>query len=166
MIRQAGSLTDRLALKARDRHLDDLTPETAAVVLRNISPKAIAGINEFAIKTLITRGGRIGSGMGTLFEALWGYNANIQLTALAMKHPCEIGWMADHGYNDFACVQQGVPWNPETREGELLRIEVKSMNYGADESKAHFDEIVEDMRDEDLLLVLVWSWAPVDEYSS
>ena len=74
--------------------------------------------------------------------------------------------MADHGYNDFACVQQGVHWDPVTREGELLRIEVKSMNYGADESKAHFDEIVEDLREEDLLLVLVWSWAPIDKYRS
>lgn len=82
--------------------------------------------------------------MGTLLEGLWGYYVNGVLhnrhDALAQ---CEIGWLSKNQYNDFACIYRDRPWDPATRAGELLRIEAKSMNAGAEESKAHFDEIIE-----------------------
>jgi len=101
--------------------------------------------------------------MGSLLEALWGYHTNKRLSSIEDAHPYEIAWMVDHDYNDFACVHRDRPWNPATKEGEVLRIEVKSMNSGAEEAKAHFDELVGKLRDEDLLLVLVWGWESKDE---
>ena len=45
-----------------------------------------------------------------------------------------------------------------TRAGELFRAEAKSMNMGADESKAHFDELAQNIRLDDLLVVIAWRW--------
>ena len=50
------------------------------------------------------------------------------------------------------------------RLGEFFRIEVKSMNFGADESKAHFDELNEYLGPHDLLLVILWKWQNYDEH--
>lgn len=107
----------------------------------------------------------MGSGMGTLMEALWGYYTN-QVLRLCKGHgiECEIGWLSGHEYNDFACVSRDAPWVQATRAGELFRIEAKSMNAGADESKGHFDELVTNLGDFDLLLVLVWSWDSYDDF--
>src|SRR5690554_4013010 len=96
-----------------------------------ISPQVFDEVNEFAAKTLITRGGRIGSGMGLLLEALWGYYLNVHL----IDEPFELAWFPDHQYNDFACLYKDQEWHPESKSGEALRIEVKSMNIGAEESK-------------------------------
>ena len=52
-----------------------------------------------------------------------------------------MGWLAEHEYNDYACLEMDCEWNPKTREGEFFRIEAKSMNLDADESKGHFDEL-------------------------
>lgn len=54
--------------------------------LIKISAQVFVEVNEFALKTLQTRGGRIGSGMGLLLEALWGYHLNVQL----LDYPFEL----------------------------------------------------------------------------
>ena len=141
-----------------------ITPQDASEALIRATPLACTAINEFSHKVLRTRGGRVGSGMGTLLEALWGYYANeVLLNAGGEAAAFEIGWLADHEYNDFACVLRDLPWVQADRTGELFRIEAKSMNAGADESKAHFDELSANLGPWDLLLVLVWSWDPADE---
>lgn len=102
--------------------------------------------------------------MGGLLEALWGYFVNQTLQNVGGEAAkCELVWLTGHEYNDFACVERDMPWYAEDRTGELLRIEAKSMNIGADESKGHFDELITKLGEWDLLLVLLWSWEPVDE---
>jgi hypothetical protein len=120
-------------------------------------------INEFCCEVMKTRGGRIGSGMGSLLEALWGYEMNKVLTDNGLNS-CELAWFPGHQYHDFACVQTSRGWNPETGDGEFFRVEAKSMNSGADESKAHFDVLQAELDDYDALLLLVWSWVDIDEY--
>ncbi|TDE45579.1 hypothetical protein E0I26_06425 [Flavobacterium rhamnosiphilum] len=124
------------------------------------SANACSRINNFSQDVLKTRGGRIGSGMGLLIEALWGYYMNIELT----DQPIEIGWFPDHQYNDFVCLKKGEDWVPETGQGEVCRIEVKSMNSGADESKAHFDVLQKEIDPIDLLLVITWEWKKLDDH--
>ncbi len=103
--------------------------------------------------------------MGTLLEGLWGYYVNqVLFNEGGQAAACEIGWLADQEYNDFACVLRDRPWRQADRTGELLRVEAKSMNAGADESKAHFDELYANLDLLDLLLVLVWSWDPADKF--
>jgi hypothetical protein len=141
-----------------------IQPVQAAHAVIAATPSVCEEINQFSKEVLRTRGGRVGSGMGTLLEALWGYYTNKVLhQSKGDASLCEIGWLSDHEYNDFACVTRNAPWEQATKLGELFRIEAKSMNAGADESKAHFDELVTNLADYDLLLVLVWSWDPVDD---
>ena len=106
------------------------------------------------------RGGRIGSGMGAVIEALWGFYMNREL-AKDRDAGCEMAWMYGHEYNDFACVLKDIDWDPETRTGELLRVEVKSMVASADESKAHFDRLQSEIDDDELLAVFLWDWGEV-----
>jgi hypothetical protein len=120
-------------------------------------------INNFCRDVLKTRGGRIGSGMGSLLEALWGYEINKVLSDKGFNL-FELAWFPSHQYHDFACVQASRQWNPDTGEGEYFRVEAKSMNSGADESKAHFDVLHSELDDFDALLLLVWSWVDIDEY--
>ena len=133
--------------------------------IRTLTPNAVSEINSFSKEVLATRGGRIGSGMGLLLEALWGYYINRELLgeggAIAN---CEIAWLSDHEYNDFACVERDADWDPSSRQGEILRIEAKSMNTEADESKGHFDEPKKNLGGHDLLLILVWVWDKLDDY--
>ncbi|MBI5878045.1 MAG: hypothetical protein HZB53_10355 [Chloroflexi bacterium] len=126
------------------------------------SSQAIEAINGFSFDVLRTRGGRLGSGMGTLLEALWGYNVNRVLSSNGSRF--ELAWIVGNDYNDFACVEEGKEWTSESRTGEVFRIEAKSMNQMADESKGHFDEIKDNIGNSDLLLVLIWSWEKVDDY--
>ena len=105
-----------------------------------------------------TRGGRIGSGMGTVMESLYGYYLNQVLSEGTAG--IELGWMANNEYNDFACVSVGEPWDPKTRLGELLRLEAKATVRDAAEAKAHFDEIQANIGQHDGLLVLGWEWTP------
>jgi hypothetical protein len=122
-------------------------------------------INQFAAEVFRTRGGRIGSGMGTVLEAMWGYELNRVLRAgKGAPAGCELAWMYSHGYNDFACVLRDELWDPNTRQGELLRVEAKSMVASAGESKAHFDAIQAEIGKEDLLVLLVWDWMKIDVY--
>ena len=99
--------------------------------------------------------------MGGLLESLWGYNANIAL-AERNESEIEIAWFPSHQYHDFALVFLGSEWNPETKQGELFRIEAKSMNFDADESKAHFDVLQGDLDEYDALLIIVWNWEELD----
>lgn len=119
-------------------------------------------MNNFSSTILRTRGGRIGSGMGTLLEALWGYMMN-QIIFEQNILDCEVAWFPDNQYNDFSCIKRNYPWNPNTRESEYFRIEVKSMNTGADESKAHFTALEREIETNDALLILVWEWQQVDD---
>jgi hypothetical protein len=133
-----------------------MTPQEAAFALKNATGRACEKINDFSQSVFRTRGGRLGSGMGILLEALWGYYINVELENEAAL--CEVGWVPGHEYNDFACVQRDQEWIPSSRTGELLRVEAKSMNTEADESKGHFDELISRLGVWDLLLVLAWSW--------
>lgn len=122
-------------------------------------------MNEFSELRLRTRGGRIGSGMGALLEALWGFMMNEQM-AQCGNNLCEIAWLPDNQYNDFACLNPLETWDMDSRSGEFFRIEAKSMNRAAVESKAHFTAIKEEVCDNDSLLILVWEWSPVSDSSN
>lgn len=111
-------------------------------------------MNGFCGDVLKSRGGRMGSGMGALLEALWGYFANRKLTPLGL----ELARLEENQYNDFACLTLSAAWGSATREGELFRVEVKSMNVLAEESKGHFDELERNLGDRDQLLILLWTW--------
>ncbi|MEH2058548.1 MAG: hypothetical protein V7K97_20820 [Nostoc sp.] len=97
--------------------------------------------------------------MGSLLEALWGFSTNQVLSKVDPEaHTYELGWFSDHGYNDFACVLKDAEWNSDTRSGELLRIEAKSMNALADESKGHFDELIQKLDNEEVNQYLAEEW--------
>lgn len=141
-----------------------ISAEEARKAIVHASVDACREINFFALEVLHTRGGRIGSGMGTLLEALWGYFVNGQLDASKSEiSRCELAWMYGHEYNDFACIVKDAEWDPTRRTGELLRIETKSMVASADESKAHFDQLQAGIGQHDLLVIIVWDWVPVDK---
>ena len=131
--------------------------------IARLSTIACTKMNEFSAEVLKTRGGRIGSGMGALLEGLWGYMMN-QIIIEENLLDCEIAWFPDNQYNDFSCIKRNVAWNPNSRESEYFRIEVKSMNTGADESKAHFAALTKEIETNDALLLLVWEWRQVDDY--
>lgn len=134
---------------------------------RSASDKIIASthvtvdlVNAFTEQVFHTRGGRIGSGMGNVVEALWGFHLN-SILKKEKNIPYELGWIYGHEYNDFACILREEDWNPETKEGELFRVEVKSMVASADESKAHFDRLQHEFADNELLAVFLWDWTLV-----
>lgn len=143
-----------------------LSPSQAEGIIYEGANTAISNINEFTKEVFHTRGGRIGSGMGLLLEGLWGYYLNRHLRERAdFGNLVEIAWITHHEYNDFACVYHNRPWVGATREGEVLRIEIKSMIASADESKAHFDQLKSYFGTHDLLVILMWDWLPLDEFS-
>lgn len=129
-----------------------MTPD---VLLRTKSLAAIEKINDFNVDLFRTKGGRLGSGMGLLLEGLWGYMMNKELEEDSLS----LAWIVDHSYNDFAVVDGIDEWTPNSRKNEVFRIEIKSMNLGADESKAHFDAISPEIGVNDQLVVLAWEWA-------
>ena len=142
-----------------------ITAEEAAKIVIQSTGIACKNINKFSHEFLRTRGGRLGSGMGGLLEALWGYHINQALLNKGGEAAeCEIAWLSDHEYNDFACILRDQPWISADKIGELFRVEAKSMNVGVDESKGHFDEIDVNLNEWDLLLVLIWSWDAADEF--
>jgi hypothetical protein len=118
-------------------------------------------INTFTNATFRCRGGRLGSGMGSLLEALWGFYAREVLDETSPEQ-YDIAWVVNHGYNDFALVAADGTWDSTTGHGALLGIEAKSMNLGTKESKAHFDALVSEIEEDDLLLVLVWRWSALE----
>jgi hypothetical protein len=131
------------------------------IEVKSLIPTACEKMNNFSAEILRTRGGRLGSGMGALLEALWGYMMNHLLQEKNVD--CEIAWFPGNQYNDFACLSKGSFWDEVSRSGELFRIEAKSMNIAADESKAHFDVLRKDLFPNDALLILVWSWKAINE---
>ncbi len=135
-----------------------LTSLEAEQTIKNSNEEVIRRINAFTRNTFKTRGGRMGSGMGLLLEGLWGYH----MSAVLAPKGIEIAWIADDQYNDYACTRIADDWDPDTRKGELLRIEAKTMNLGAEEPKGHFAELVKNIGEHDLLLVLVWRWTWTD----
>lgn len=136
-----------------------LTPPKAESILQADAQHVVDEINAFTSETFKTRGGRLGSGMGSLIEAMWVYYMNkVLLNEGNEAQLCEIAWLQDHEPADFACLTRGATWDPSTRLGELFRIEAKSMNIGVDEAKGHFTNLRSETRAHDQLLVLVWSW--------
>ena len=131
--------------------------ENAFEIVKNCIPNAINKMNQFCQEVLKTRGGRIGSGMGGLLEALWGYYMNTELSTTE----CEIAWFPNHQYHDFACLHKTADWNEETKAGEFFRIEAKTMNTGADESKGHFDVLKNELEEYDSLIILTWEWKSI-----
>lgn len=125
---------------------------------------AIDAVNLLTRKLFVTRGGRIGSGMGSVIEALWGFHIN-QILKAEEGLNYELGWIYGHEYNDFACLLVEEEWNPETKQGEVFRIEVKSMVASADESKAHFDRLQHEFAENELLAVLLWDWKHLEKNS-
>lgn len=138
--------------------------DLAYKTLKELLPTACQKMNDFSREVLRTRGGRIGSGMGALLEALWGYMMNQALSDKGFDY--EIAWFPDNQYNDFACLIKSAVWDIEIRGGELFRIEAKSMNTCADESKAHFDVLTKELYEYDSLLILVWEWEELDSRQS
>ncbi|MHB8303549.1 MAG: hypothetical protein ACYDC6_12035 [Acidobacteriaceae bacterium] len=145
--------------------VERIAPTDAVALIRTEAPNALAALNTFSKEAFKTRGGRLGSGMGSLLEAVWIYFTNRALHNKGGEAAdCEIGWLPDHEPNDFACVLRDSPWTPATREGELFRIEAKSMNVSVEESKAHFTELRPSMGPHDQLLILTWKWIEVDAW--
>lgn len=130
--------------------------------IARISNIACQRMNKFSSQILKTRGGRVGSGMGALLEALWGYMMN-QIILQETDLDCEIAWFPDNQYNDFSCIRRDGTWDATSRAGEYFRIEAKSMNTGADESKAHFAALDSEIEPNDALLILIWEWRKVDD---
>lgn len=97
-------------------------------------------------------------------EAIWVYYMNNALANQGgIARNCEFVWLPDHQPADFACIIREADWKPESREGELFRIEAKSMNLGVEEAKGHFTNLKSETGPFDHLLVLLWSWTEHDK---
>lgn len=143
---------------------DSALSEAAVQIVCKDAPRVINSMNYFALKTFRTRGGRLGSGMGSLLEALWVYYMNNTLANQGgIARECELVWLPDHQPADFACIIREADWRPESRKGELFRIEAKSMNLGVEEAKGHFANLKSETSHFDHLLVLLWSWTEHDK---
>lgn len=143
-----------------------MTTPTAEVAMEAIyedSGQVTERINSFCASTFKTRGGRLGSGMGLLLEALWIYFMNETLANEGGEaRLCELAWMPDHQPADFACLIRGADWDPVTRSGELFRIEAKSMNRAVIEAKGHFTNLKGETEGFDQLLVIIWEWVETE----
>lgn len=137
---------------------------TAAEKVIQSTFATVDAVNAFTEQVFHTRGGRIGSGMGSVIEALWGFHLNGVLEG-EDNIPYELGWIYGHEYNDFACILKAEDWDPESKRGELFRVEVKSMVASADESKAHFDRLQHEFSDNELLAVFLWDWKQTNSVS-
>lgn len=160
-IRPLGNL---LGTKTQMQNNRQVLAHSAADKIITSTHVTVDAVNTFTEQVFHTRGGRIGSGMGSVVEALWGFHLNSILKE-EKNIPYELGWIYGHEYNDFACILREEDWNPETKEGELFRVEVKSMIASADESKAHFDRLQHEFDDIELLAVFLWDWTPVIDQS-
>ena len=93
-----------------------ISSDEAVAAIVSSTGIAVERINGFSRTMLRTRGGRFGSGMGTLLEALWGYHVNQQLYDMYDEaQGCELAWLLGHEYNDFACVGRSGSWDPDSR---------------------------------------------------
>lgn len=143
-------------------NFQDLAHSAAEKIIAS-THTTIDSVNSFTEEVFQTRGGRIGSGMGSIIEALWGFHLNAVLKQ-DNDITYELGWIYGHEYNDFACLRKDTDWDPTIRQGELFRIEVKSMVASADESKAHFDRLQHEFVNSDVLAVFLWDWKYVKEH--
>ena len=140
-----------------------MTPHEASITIAVLTNTTVMSVNAFCSDVLQTRGGRLGSGMGMLLEALWGYYLNQEMSKeVCISQSCEMLWLPGYMYNDVACIMRDSKWDGDNDIDELLRVEAKSMNTDADESKGHFDELSQNLNDADLLPVLLWQWTPTD----
>lgn len=89
-------------------------PVAAEAALQEAAPEVPALINRFCKRVFRTRGGRMGSGMGTLLEGLWLFAVNRQL-ARRDGSLWELAWLPDHEYNDFALLRRGQAWDRGSR---------------------------------------------------
>lgn len=146
---------------------DDVVAQAAAQAIVDLNQEVIASLNDEMARRH-TVGGRIGSGLGSYIESLWGFAMTDLLASrgddLGLP-PLELAWICENGYNDFALIAndagQAQTWTPDNHHGEVLRAEIKSMALDAVESKAHFDATTAELGPHDLLVVLLWRWAPV-----
>ncbi len=144
---------------------NQIDPRNAVAAVHGDASAVIKAINDFTATTFRTRGGRLGSGMGSLIEALWVYYMNQALyNEGGEARVCELAWLPDHQPADFACIERGSEWLPESRAGELFRIEAKSMNVGVDEAKGHFTNLAKETSELDQLLIIVWAWTEHDHH--
>src|SRR5438105_5775950 len=103
----------RSSAKANGTTLSPLEVQAEVIAA---TPIACEEINRFSAKVFKTRGGRMGAGMGVLLEAPWAYYVDQGRPARAVGNEgWEIGWLPDNEYNDFACIQCELPWDPETQ---------------------------------------------------
>lgn len=158
---RGGVETGRTQLWCGERgHVPRIEPQVCTEALDAELPSIRASINSFSATHFHCLGGRLGSGLGSLLEALWAFYARHALNA-TIPGEYEIAWMVENAYNDLAVVDAQETWNPSTRAGEVLRIEAKSMNLDAEETKGHFDALQSEIGEHDLLLVVVWKWVPI-----
>ena len=95
-----------------------ISPRQAFEEVVAATPVACQEINRFARDVFLTRGGRMGSGMGVLLEVLWGYHVDKGRPARRVGNEgWEIGWLPDNEYNDFACLQCGATWSQRPSTG-------------------------------------------------
>ncbi len=139
------------------------TSEQAFQRILDVTPIAIKDVNSLTIRVFQTRGGRIGSGLGGVIEALWGFYVNKHL--LKSDLGAEMAWISGHEYNDFAVIICDEDWDPQKGTSELFRVEVKSMVRSAKEPKAHFDRLRKEIKHTDTLAVFIWDWVPVSKGS-
>lgn len=131
--------------------------------LTHCNSQTINNCNEYLRNVMQTRGGRVGSGMGSVLETLWGYNMNSTLRTNGYSN-VEVAWFPDHQYNDFAIVRRDSTWNPNNGSGEYFRLEAKSMQVGenVDEPKAHFNVLQSELGLNDAILLIIWKWTSLD----
>ncbi len=137
-----------------------VNPENDVILayLADAQPRIRDSINNFCEEHFVCLGGREGSGMGGVLEALYLFHANSTLHEAGAPPYAGLAWISDHRYNDFACLDTRLQWNPSNGEGERFRIEAKSMVAAADEAKAHFDVLRNEIAPGDQLLVIAWRW--------
>lgn len=136
--------------------LDEVDAYTrTAVSLINDTNQEEFILKRDCIATVLT--GRKASDMGGIIEHQWRNKVN----RLLDPTPFEMAWMPGHSYNDAILLLKDAVWDSVTRDGELARYECKTLNLQSDEAKAHFDPLVDELRERDKLLIFTWVWEDV-----
>ena len=65
----------------------------AAIKVQELNSRAVENLNRLAGEVLQTRGGRQGSGLGSLLEALWGFMVNKELANEHPKTLIDLAWI-------------------------------------------------------------------------
>ena len=94
-----------------------ISTNLAQELIVSSSVSACVEINTFSRKVLSTRGGRMGSGMGMLLEALWCYYVNQVLYSLpAGKVVNSLGWRRTNTMTTPALLETGNGTQIQERE--------------------------------------------------